>query len=211
MSIHRDKAHMWLEALPERFRMRALCNHDQQRDFVLDADDRATSPLAAALYVAFSWSSTHEGYDWWAAAYRWAGGDPAIGLGTLSPGKMRKIGTPHRRADPPPLADVLAGLPNGLGPVALIRVSRTVIDLSEPSTLVDAVHSVIDAGGSQPLWKEVLRWASGTPGAGCPTPAVPTHPELGEVEVIHWGETYATVKTSDGSTRFVRSDEIKTN
>lgn len=63
------------------------------------------------------------------------------------------------------------------------------------------------------FWSGVYYWAHGTSlpegdaSQGHPIPRT-VHPELGEVEVVASGEVYSTVRTPDGTTRFVRSGDL---
>jgi len=54
----------WLQKLPPKYAERALANYD--------GETKEAPSLKMALFLAFMWKDSPEGWLWWEAVYKWA-------------------------------------------------------------------------------------------------------------------------------------------
>lgn len=154
-----------------------------------------------------SWGQTEEGGAFWGSVWSWACGSRLL-LRPVDPvpDEPTRVGA----------LDALGMIPCGVGDLAVRRAEERGHTNEEPGhhdvTWISRAFIFVATPEGWEFWNAVSKWANGEgPLPTLPSekdPSRPRHPELGEVEVVHRGETYATVRTSDGSTRFVRSDEM---
>lgn len=183
---------------------------------------------------SFSWGDSEEGGDFWSSVWQWSrGSNNQHKLSNRTPLKGDLPGIPGQEPVRVKRVDSLSLIPNGIGDLAVRRALESQWGAAEGDSDMAGITSSFDFDRTPEgyaFWMEVSRWVVGmsslprvsattddgnvtaTDVLGLLPPDVAklalAHPELGEVEVVSRGETYATVKSAEGHVRFVKIEEL---
>lgn len=226
-----------LGAMPSSVASRAveLARAQDLLDAVVNLE--SPTPLADAVMMLGWWGSP-EGAQYWSEVHHWAGGGGALPDPGGLPRDGMVSGDLELTTDLLLLIPIhgkkafeRSGARRSVGKMGELFSPFLRIALASDAAR-RGIHLNADAIGESPIsvtlcgafpwdstpegigfWTGVYYWAHGTSlpegdaSQGHPIPRT-VHPELGEVEVMASGEVYSTVRTSDGSTRFVRSGDL---